>query len=89
MIPWCANVESAFSAVDSCPPPGEAVEMKTPAYLPDNAPDAQSWPVASQNALNCAGKLPYRVGMPNRKLSELSEMVGVIGGYLMFTRQTP
>jgi hypothetical protein len=71
MIPWCANVESAFIAVDSCPPPWLAVEMKTPAYLPVSDPLAQSWPVASQNALNWAGKFPYRVGMPKRKLHEI------------------
>jgi hypothetical protein len=38
--------------------------MNKPAYLPESAPDAQSWPVASQKALNWAGKLPNRVGMP-------------------------
>jgi len=64
-------------AVDSCPPPGLAVETKTPAYLPQSAPEPQRPPVVSQKALNWAGKLPKRVGIPKRKaLNLLASVVG-------------
>ena len=59
MIPWWASVDRDAMTVLSCPPPSVPVETNTPAYLPQSAPDAQSWPVESQNALNCAEKLPY------------------------------
>ena len=52
--PWCASVESAAMAVDSCPPPRDEVETKRPADLPWRAPVAQSWPVASQKVFGAA-----------------------------------
>ena len=58
LMPWCTSVESDAMIVDSWPPPSEAVETNTDANLPESAPDAQSWPVASQNVFHWAGKLP-------------------------------
>ena len=49
---------NAAKAVDSWPPPWEAVLMKTPTYLPQRPPDCQRPPVWSQNAFHWAGKLP-------------------------------
>ena len=58
MMPWCTSVEIELITVASCPPPGEEVDTNTDAYLPKSEPCAQSWPVASQNAFHCPGKLP-------------------------------
>jgi hypothetical protein len=68
------------ATVFSCPPPGDAVETKTPAYFPASAPLAQRPPVESKKALNCPGIDPYRVGMPNRKASKLTSSSGVMTG---------
>jgi hypothetical protein len=39
-----------FKIVTSCPPPGPAVEVKAPAYLPARAPVDQREEVESQKA---------------------------------------
>jgi hypothetical protein len=58
MKPWWVRVLMLAIAVLSCPPPMVPVEMNMPAYLPQKEPCAHCFPVESQKALNCAGKLP-------------------------------
>jgi hypothetical protein len=47
------SVLIVFRIVTSCPPPGPAVEVKAPAYLPARAPVDQREEVESQKA--CVG----------------------------------
>ena len=68
--PWCASVESAAMAVDSCPPPRDEVETKRPADLPWRAPVAQSWPVASQKVCGAARCLALTWGIDREKQRE-------------------
>lgn len=58
------------SAVDSWPPPGVPVEMKTPAYFPCSPPLVHSLPVASQNACECAFQKAIGLGV---KLEQRTE----------------
>jgi hypothetical protein len=58
MMPWWLKVDMAFIAVVSWPPPGLPEETKSPAYLPQKAPELHCPPVESQKVFHCAGKLP-------------------------------
>ena len=49
-MPWWTSVDNALETVVSCPPPTPALDTNIEAYLPASAPEAHSWPVASQNA---------------------------------------
>ena len=65
--PWCSSGTCIDSRVDSWPPCIEAVEVNTPAGLPDRVPLTHSAPSPSRKCLTGAAMLPKRVGLPSSR----------------------